>query len=163
MFHARINDIDGTMHLRPATMEDLKTVITWIVDETACRTWAGPVVRFPMTVSSLKTDIEFDRDNTHCLDQAGRLLGFGQLIRKSESRLHMARVIIDPQERHRGNGKQLVRELMDLAWQKGCRRISLNVYRQNRPALTLYTSMGFREVAETSTPDLCHMIIRAVV
>ena len=112
-----------------------------------------------MTVGSLKTDIEFEEDNTYCLDQRGCLLGFGQLIRKSEFRMHMARVIIAPEQRCRGNGKHWVRALMDLAWQNGCPRISLNVYRQNTPAVKLYTAMGFREVAETSTNELCRMIV----
>ena len=146
------------MNLRPATTEDVKTVLSWIVDKEACRTWAGPVVRFPMTVRALKTDIEFEEDNTYCLDKEGRLLAFGQLIRKNGFRLHMARVIIAPDERHRGYGKYWVLALMDLARHKGCYRLSLNVYRQNTPALKLYTASGFREVAEKSTGELCHMI-----
>lgn len=146
------------MNLRNATTTDLKAVISWIADGEDCRTWAGPVVRFPMTIRSLKADIGFEKDNAYCLDQVGCLLGFGQLIRKGEFRLHMARVIIDPQARNKGNGKYWVHVLMDLAWQKECRSISLNVYRQNTPAVKLYTAAGFRENAEKSTGELCHMI-----
>lgn len=146
------------MRLRPAIKADLITVITWIVDQEACRTWAGPMVKFPMTVKALKTDIEYEEDNTYCLDREGRLLAFGQLIRKSDVRLHMARVIITPDERYKGYGKYWGRLLMDLAWQKGCEVISLNVYRQNTPALKLYTALGFRENVEMSTEDLCHMV-----
>lgn len=146
------------MNLRPATNEDLETVIRWIADEEECRTWAGPVVKFPITVRTLKSEIAFEEGNTYCLDQKGRLLAFGQLIRKSEFRLHMARVIIAPKARHKGNGRLLVRALMDRARQKGCHKVSLNVYRKNTPALKLYIASGFREVTEQSTDALCHMI-----
>ena len=146
------------MNLRLATNEDLETVISWIHDAAACRIWAGPVVQYPMTIRTLKADIEYKKDNTYCHDAEGHLLAFGQLIRKSGSRLHMARVVIAPDKRSNGHGKRWVHSLMDLAWQKGCRRISLNVYRQNTPALKLYTALGFTEIAEKSTDDLCCML-----
>ena len=104
-------------------------------------------------------DIEYEEDNTYCCDQEGCLMGFGQLIRKSELRLHMARVIIAPDDRYKGNGNHLVGALIDLARKKGCRIITLNVYRRNTPALKLYSALGFREVAEKSTDELCRMIM----
>jgi len=147
------------MNPRPATREDLKTVITWIGDEAACRTWAGPVVRFPLNSKDLAHDIEFESANSHSLVEDEGLIAFGQLIRKSQKRLHMARFIVAPGKRASGVGRQWSRELIALAWKKGCEILSLNVYRDNIAAQRLYTSTGFKEAVEKSTPELCHMII----
>jgi ribosomal protein S18 acetylase RimI-like enzyme len=148
------------MHIRPATTEDLKTVITWIADGEECRTWAGPVVRFPLNPEDLGHDIEFGPGNSYSLVEDEAIIAFGQLIRKTQRRLHMARFIVAPGKRASGIGRKWCRELMALAWKKGCETITLNVYRQNVPAVKLYTAAGFREVAEKSNPDLCYMIIR---
>lgn len=148
------------MNLRPATSEDLKTIISWIKDETACRTWAGPVVRFPLNPEGLAHDIEFEPGNSYCLMEDESIFAFGQLIKKSPKRLHMARVIVAPRKRASGLGGQWCRELMALARKKGCKTITLNVYRDNTAACRIYISNGFMEVAEKSTQELCHMIIR---
>jgi len=114
-----------------------------------------------MTVRSLKTDIEYEEGNSYCFDQDARLLAFGQLIRKSAFRLHMARFIVAPGKRASGFGRQWCRELMALARKKGCETITLNVYRANTAACRLYTSNGFHEVAEKSTLELCHMVVHS--
>ena len=146
------------MHLRPATTEDLKTIITWIADGEECRTWAGPVVRFPLNQEDLGHDIEFEPGNSCSLVEDEAIIAFGQLIRKTQERLHMARFIVAPGKRASGIGRHWCRELMALAWKKGFEAITLNVYRDNTAACRLYMSNGFREVAEKSTPELCHMI-----
>ncbi|MBW2612478.1 MAG: GNAT family N-acetyltransferase [Deltaproteobacteria bacterium] len=64
----------------------------------------------------------------------------------------MARIIVAPDKRAAGYGEHLCRALLRLARQKGCREISLNVYRENTSAHRLYTSAGFREVIERSRP-----------
>ena len=147
------------MHLRPATTEDLKTIVTWIADGEACRTWAGPVVRFPLNPEELGHDIEFEPGNSYSLVEDKAIIAFGQLIRKSQKRLHMARFIVAPGKRASGVGRQWSRELIALAWKNGCEILSLNVYRDNIAAQSLYTSTGFKEAVEKSTPELCHMII----
>ena len=148
------------MKLRPAISEDLNTVITWIADEEACRAWAGPAVRFPLKLGDLAIDIEFKPGNSYCLEEDGGITAFGQLIRKSPTRLHLARIIVAPGKRATGVGSRWCRELMVLAREKGCEIITLNVYRDNTAARRLYIGFGFSEVAEKSTPELCHMIVR---
>jgi ribosomal-protein-alanine N-acetyltransferase len=146
------------MKIREATPADLKTVISWIPDATACRTWAGPLVRFPLYPEDLAHDIEFGPGNSYCRVAAGDIIAFGQLIRKDAKRLHMARVIVAPEKRASGVGGEWCRALIGLARQQGCETISLNVYRDNAVALRLYAGAGFSEVVDKSTPDLCHMI-----
>jgi len=118
------------------------------------------MVRFPLNPEGLAHDIEFEPGNSYCLMEDESIFAFGQLIRKSPKRLHMARVIVAPRKRASGLGGQWCRELMALARKKGCETITLNVYRDNTAACRIYISNGFMEVAEKSTQDLCHMIIR---
>jgi ribosomal protein S18 acetylase RimI-like enzyme len=47
-----------------------------------------------------------------------------------------------------------------MAMKKGYQKISLNVYRDNARAFKLYTNLGFREVAEKSSEENCHMVNR---
>ncbi len=147
------------MHLRKAKVTDLKTIISWIPDELACKIWAGPKVRFPLSVESLSKDIEFSDDSSYCLIKSEVVIAFGQLLTKEKGRLHFARIIVDPSKRAMGYGKRLCNELLQIAAQKGYEQISLNVYRNNTSALKLYKNLGFREKAEKSSKENCYMII----
>jgi ribosomal protein S18 acetylase RimI-like enzyme len=147
------------MYFRKAKPADLETIISWIPDEPACKIWAGPKVRFPLRIESLSKDIEFSDNNTYCLIKSDAIIAFGQLLPKEKGRLHFARIIVDPSKRAMGYGKRLCKELLQIANQKGCHKISLNVYRNNTSALKLYEDLGFREIAEKSSKENCFMII----
>ena len=147
------------MSLRKAKIADLTTIISWIPNELTCKSWAGPKVRFPLSIESLLKDIEFSDNNSYCLIKSDAIVAFGQLLTKEKGYLHLARIIVAPSKRAMGYGKILCNELLKIANQKGYHKISLNVYRNNRSALKLYENLGFREVAETSSKENCHMIM----
>ena len=147
------------MYFRKAKLSDLETIISWIPDEPACKSWAGPTVRFPLSVESLSKDISFSDNNSYCLIKSETVIAFGQLLPKEKGRLHFARIIVDPSKRAMGYGKRLCNELLQIANQKGCKKISLNVYRNNTSALKLYEYLGFREIAEKSSKENCFMTI----
>ncbi|MGD9079797.1 MAG: GNAT family N-acetyltransferase [Desulfobacterales bacterium] len=146
------------MYFRKANLADLETIISWIPDELACRMWAGPKVRFPLSIESLSKDIGFSDNNSYCLIKGEAIFAFGQILTKEKGRLHFARIIVDPSKRAMGYGKRLCNELLQIAAQKGCKKISLNVYRSNAQALKLYKNLGFREIAEKSSKENCFMI-----
>ena len=133
------------MNLRAAYDEDLSRVISWISDRNQCKLWAGPAVNFPLSVDSLKPQISYTPENSLCIEQEGELVAFGQLIRKSEHRLHFARIIVNPTERRKGYGRILCRGLIEKAVGQRCDRITLNVYRTNPAAMKLYERLGFEE------------------
>ena len=145
------------MILRAASDEDLKTVLVWIRDKEDCKLWAGPMVRFPLTLENLKQDIEFSPGNTFAMqDAGGELLGLGQLLDKGNQRIHMARVIIAPNQRGKGWGDLLCRLLID----EGLKRFeevyfTLNVYSDNSNAVKLYHKLGFKakDAPSESIPD----------
>ena len=146
------------MNIQKAKITDLKTIISWVSNEQACKMWAGPCVRFPLAIEKLSKDIEFSDDNSYCYKNDESIFAFGQLLTKENGWLHLARIIVNPTKRGKGYGKLLCVELIQIAIQKGCQKISLNVYRNNSTAFKLYKNLGFREVAEKSSEENCHMV-----
>ena len=90
--------------------------------------------------------IDFEHSATFALVTGDRLTAFGQIVPKAAHRGHLARVIVAPDLRGQGNGERLIRLLIEEARRQSHVRISLNVDRQNAPAIALYTKLGFREV-----------------
>ncbi|MBW2439419.1 MAG: GNAT family N-acetyltransferase [Deltaproteobacteria bacterium] len=155
------------MILRPAADEDLKTVISWIKDQEACKLWAGPVVRFPLALQRLKQDIAYSNENTFAMqDAAGKLLGLGQFLDKANNRIHLARIIVAPNRRGKGWGGLLCRLLVDEGLKLfGDVSFTLNVYSDNANAVKLYQKLGFKAAAapSDSIPDegIVHMALTA--
>ena len=146
------------MYIQKAKIIDLKTIISWVSNKQACKMWAGPCVSFPLRIEKLSKDIGFSGDNSYCYKNDGSIFAFGQLLTKENGWLHLARIIVDPAKRGKGYGKLLCVKLIQIAIQKGYQKISLNVYRNNANAFNLYTNLGFREVAELSSEENCHMV-----
>jgi ribosomal protein S18 acetylase RimI-like enzyme len=157
IYEAQIK-VQKRLNLRKAKKADLKTIISWIPDELTCMRWAGPKVRFPLSIENLSEDIAFSDNSAYCLQDKGSIVAFGQLLAKEKSYLHLARIIVDPSKRAMGYGRLLCNELLKMAGRKGYHKISLNVYRDNTIGLKLYESLGFREIAEKSSKENCHMV-----
>ncbi len=136
----------GALRFRPAKSADLPLVVSWLRNAVDCRRWAGTGVSFPPTTASLIREISFTPDNSFSLDEKDELVGFGQLIRKTKRRLHTSRVIVTPQRRGNGLGRNLCRALIERTLELGYPRISLYVYQDNPAAFNLYQSLGFREM-----------------
>jgi ribosomal protein S18 acetylase RimI-like enzyme len=147
------------LNLRNAKSEDLKTIISWIPDEDTCKLWAGPQVRFPLNIESLSKDIEFSDNNSFCLIDNESIVAFGQLLEKENGYLHLARIIVAPSKRAMGYGRSLCNALLKITRQRGCGKISLNVYQNNTNAFKLYEKLGFRKISEKSSKEICHMIL----
>ncbi len=149
------------MHLRAAFENDLAGIISWISDADECKLWAGPSVTFPLSVDSLKAQIVYTPENSFCLEKEEQVIAFGQLIRKGEQRLHLARIIVDPSERGKGCGRILCGQLIAKASVLQCRWVTLNVYKNNAAAMKLYKRLGFEEkqppAEEKVSDDICFM------
>ena len=136
----------GSLRFRPAKSADLPIVISWLRNAVDCRLWAGTGVSFPPTTATLIREISFTPDNSFSLDEKDELVGFGQLIRKTVRRLHTSRVIVTPQRRGDGLGRNLCRALIQRTIELGYPCISLYVYQDNPAAFNLYQSLGFQEM-----------------
>lgn len=137
--------------LRSATLSDLEVVVSWIPTARDCQLWAGRRVAFPIDRTALLAAIDFSGTNAFSLIDAEELVAFGQLVRKSQSRGHLARLIVKPGLRGMGHGETLVRALLDRARIESFDNVSLNVDRSNLPAASLYLKLGF--VDATRPPD----------
>jgi ribosomal-protein-alanine N-acetyltransferase len=144
----------GRLRLCPTTDPDLLEIISWIPDKSSCKLWAGPIIRFPLTVEMLKKDMGYHAGNTLSLkDTEKRLMGLGQILKKPENRIHLARIIISPEYRRQGFGEKLCRRLMEAAEKRyGECKFSLNVYTANTHAMNLYVKLGFNR--RVSPPEL---------
>lgn len=136
------------MTFRSATPSDLSMVISWIKNADECLTWAGPAVTFPIQPAVLRSQIEYSPDNSYCLLDKERLVAFGQLIEKGEQRLHLARIIVAPDARGNGYGRNLCQCLIARADYLKSEVLTLNVYQNNISALKLYRTVGFEPVTE---------------
>ena len=146
------------MQLRPATEQDLARIIPWVATAEDCLLWAGPKVKFPMTVASLSTEIAFADNNSFALAAGDDLVAFGQLLRRDNGLLHLARILVDPARRGGGSGRQLCQGLIEVAVKRGTRGVSLFVYSDNQGARRLYAGLGFEEIPGQSSATVICML-----
>lgn len=62
--------------------------------------------------------------------------------------VHVITVAVDPDFRKLGTGKQLVLRMLDLALESNCRWATLEVNRNNTPAVRLYEQFGFKKISD---------------
>ena len=130
---------------RPAEARDVDQLMRWFPDRRSVGVWGGPEFRYPFTRHSFGEDMHWGRMDAFTLcDGRDRLAAFGQLYERFE-RIHLARLVVDPERRSGGIGKELVRRLLRVGRQMfACDEYSLFVFRDNARALACYRSMGFR-------------------
>ena len=98
---------------------------------------------YPIDPGRLPQIMELSRHDSRTLLRDDLPAGFGQLVQRPGSRLHLARIIVSPQHRGEGLGRQLVEHLLRRAFSRKPAKISLNVARDNPVAIRLYESLGF--------------------
>jgi ribosomal protein S18 acetylase RimI-like enzyme len=108
--------------------------------------WGGPHVPDPVTASWLAAEFE-GRARAHfvAVDETERPLGLiGMRRRTGERRVHLIRVAVAPERRGEGVALRLIEAMAAVARAGGARRLTLNVYGLNAPALRAYEKAGFR-------------------
>lgn len=144
------------MHLVETSLDHLPDLMSWFPDAESTSIWGGPKQRFPFTAESFREDTMLDEVPSYSLiGDGGELLAFGQYYERA-GRCHLARLATAPDQRRRGLGVALVRELSRL----GCERLgvgvcSLFVMADNAPARGLYEKLGFAPAPfPPGSPDL---------
>jgi ribosomal protein S18 acetylase RimI-like enzyme len=145
------------VRIRDAVPADLTVVASWITTRRECALWAGPGVPFPLELPALATQIGMAGAIDVALEDAQGLAAFGQAHPRPPGRAHLARVVVRPDARGRGAGRALVEALLCRAAAAGLSVVTLNVYRENRAAVALYTALGFvraeRPPGDSTLPD----------
>jgi ribosomal protein S18 acetylase RimI-like enzyme len=157
---------ERTRTFRPAAESDIDELMRWFPDERSVRVWGGPEFRFPFTRHSFTEDMHWGRMDAFCLcGDRDRIAAFGQLYVRYE-RINLARLVVDPERRGRGIGKELVGRLLDAGRRIfACEEFSLFVFRDNVSALACYRSMGFEITAYPDgmpLADECYYLTRPV-
>lgn len=71
-----------------------------------------------------------------------------------EDEFYVSVLSVDEKHRGKGIGSSLLSESIEIAKRKNCRRVLLDVYRDNEAAIALYEKLGFRLRCVKSPPDL---------
>lgn len=147
--------------IRPATPNDLVTVLSWVPTAEALRLWGGPLLSFPPSVSQTWRDIAATDGNSFTfVDENGRLMGFGQALQRDAQTIHLARIILAPETRGQGWGRHFLESLMQMAVTRHqATRFTLNVYRDNLAAQALYRRCGFVLSAQPVMADADAMVL----
>ena len=135
--------------LRPAIQQDLHTVLTWIETPEQLKLWGGSALSFPPEMERSWREIEARDDKSFVLvDADGQLVGFGQTLSRAANVVHLGRIIVSPIFRGKGLGRLLCEQLIEVANERPRPdQITLNVFRNNAAALSLYAAIGFEVIA----------------
>ena len=138
--------------LRPYKKEDADTILSWSKDEKSFYQWsAGIIGQYPITreefrfVESLMAFTAFDENG---------ILGFFTLRNPGEktNELRIGFVIIDPKRRGCGTGKEMLLLGLMFAFEiYGARKVSLEVFENNKQAYFCYKAAGFKDAVPDGT------------
>ena len=147
------------MKLRKYQSSDSPIICGWIKDEKSLYQWSANVIgTFPLAEDALN---EHYAPMAKCdkfiplsaLDEEGNLVGHIRIRYPDEADNHTVRfgfVIVDPDLRGRGNGKQMMQLAIDYAKNVLCAsKITLGVFTNNDRARHCYESVGFRSIGKT--------------
>ncbi|MFT5142753.1 MAG: ribosomal protein S18 acetylase RimI-like enzyme [Rhodothermales bacterium] len=152
-----------SFRLVPAQAEHLDILASWPKSQAECDTWSGHNVTFPVDRLRMEREIKFATVASFALLRAGELVAFGQIFYRSRDRGHVARLIVHPEMRGLGIGKDLIAELIAAARAGGARTISLNVNSDNEGGVRFYRRLGFAAAerpAEDLVPPTCFYMER---
>ena len=77
----------------------------------------------------------------------GKIVGYAFGWKLGES-FELHRIAVKREERRRGVGRKLLKELLKRCREEGVKEVFLEVRKGNAPAVNLYRSLGFKEVGE---------------
>lgn len=120
---------------RPMRLHDLEAVIAI----------ENRVYRFPWTRGNFRDSIAAGYD-CRVFELAGVIIGYGVVMRVVDE-AHLLNLSVAANWQGRGYGRVLLHHFMSLARDGDCNFISLEVRPSNLPAIRLYQSEGFREIA----------------
>ncbi len=142
------------LRLRPYKKDDASTILSWCTEEKAFYKWtAGVMGNYPITekefafVENIMAFTAFDDDG---------ICGFFTLRNPGPSldELRMGFVIISPNRRGKGYGKEMINLGFRYAFDVyGAGSVDLAVFDNNPSAKACYKAAGFKEVSKESGAD----------
>ena len=141
------------MKLRKYKKEDANEIIKWIRNETELLLWSANIYnKFPLKVEDINKFYEECSKKSKfypmTLIENKKIIGH-LILRNVDEKNEIIRlgfIIIDPNLRGQGHGKNLVNLAIDYAKNKlNAKEINLGVFENNTSAYYCYKSAGFKE------------------
>ncbi len=157
----------GDMKLIVATEADISHLMSWFPTARSVGIWGGPNFRYPFTAETFFEDVRWQQiDSYRLVDPAGDMPAFGQIF-KRHGRVNLARLVVSPDRRRQGIGRQLVTLLMAKGQESFLlQEYSLYVCKDNYPAQACYAGMEFEEQqmpVGDEMADTCIYMTRPIV
>ena len=129
--------------VRPAAVEDLAIVVSWVTNQEELTRWTGPRYTYPLDAATLPEQFDWAAAESWVVTDRGDVVAFGQHLPRGAHRRHLARIITAPHRRGEGLAARVVRHILGRARAAGATVASLNVRPGNDEALRLYRRLGF--------------------
>ena len=142
-----------TTTIRPARPDDYQAICDLIPNEEELFL-VYPKGRHPLTVAQLERLLQKRLEPTVLL-RDDRVVGFADFYRyKPGKSAYIGNVVVDPAQRGRAFGSEIIVHLIELAFSKyDLPRVRISVYARNDPALLLYGRLGFKPNAVREATD----------
>ena len=144
------------MTLRPFSITDAETILSWCRDKHAFRFWsANRYNDYPAQPEEMME--QYEDDNMYPLTAVVGEEVIGHILLRfpseDKSVIRFGFVIVDDSKRGKGYGKQMLRLAIYYAQQElGAQKITLGVFCDNLSAVECYKSVGFRITGEDAYP-----------
>ena len=139
------------IRLRPFKRQDSEIIASWLTEEEGFMKWCAGMYKYPMTAQQLCDRYEeFCKDDNGwfmtALNDSGEVCGHF-IFRKADfenNSIHMGFIIISPEMRGRGFGKQMLSQALKYAYDiLGMESVTLGIFANNESALGCYETAGF--------------------
>ena len=149
--------------IRPYRKNDSEKISNWCQDKEVFYKWSeGRLGDFPVSPERIEQAVSGRIDNEKyfpftAFDETG-VVGFFTLRQpgNKDNELSFGYVILSPQARGKGYGKQMLKLGIKFAFELyGASKVLLEVFENNPDAYYCYKSIGFKENGNTAIYDLC--------
>ena len=143
----------------------IKVLMTWFTNQEELTRWAGPGFNYPFSFNSFKTSLNLSASCSYSLSSdEDELLAFAQYSLRL-NRIHLARIVINPDFRGQGLVKQLITRLLIKAKSEfKVNQCSLFVFADNHSAISAYQKLGFSlaKYPETLPAKDCLFMVKSL-
>lgn len=140
------------IRIRPYKDSDEDVILSWCRDEKTCYNWtAGILGEYPITPEKFRKTGELMRFTGL---EENRIVGFFTMRNPKPTleELRFGFVIVDPEMREKGIGKQMLQRGLEFAFRiYQAQKVSLGVFEDNSAAYWCYKAAGFRETGKRET------------
>ena len=135
--------------LREFRESDAREVARWPSSLAEVRRWAGSDPGWPVDVAVFGRWHADPDVRPYILGEGEEPIGYGEVwVDEPEQEVELARIIISPDQRGRGVGRRLVRQLLERAALAGLPDAFVRVVPENVAAIGCYRGAGFSPVSE---------------